>query len=86
VLPPASLDVIGIQISGPTRYFGPNTALIERKKLGDWLSTIMSPAIQSIAANPREVFAHTPRLTALKNMKRRGSFVRALGGLSAMRK
>ena len=48
MLPPSSLDVIGIQISGPTRYFGPNTALLEKKKSGDWLSTIMSPAIQSL--------------------------------------
>ena len=46
MLPLSSLDVIGIQISGPTRYFGPNTALLEKKKLGDWLSTITSPAIQ----------------------------------------
>ena len=48
MLPPSSLDVIRIQISGPTRYFGPNTALLEKKKLGDWLSTIMSSAIQSL--------------------------------------
>jgi hypothetical protein len=47
VLAPSSLDVIGIRISDPTRYFRPNTALLEKKKLGDWLSTIMSPVIQS---------------------------------------
>ena len=47
MLAPSSLDVIGIPISNPTRYFGLNTARLEKKKLGDWLSTIMSPAIQS---------------------------------------
>ena len=48
MLPPSPLDVIGIQTSGPTRYFWPNTALLEKKKLGDWLSSILSSAIQSL--------------------------------------
>ena len=39
--------------------------------------------VAPVAANPRRIFSHTPRLTVFKNLKRRGSADHALGGLSA---